>query len=454
MRLARLLDNSPTGTPNNFIVVKPRINGPNHWAIGAVVRVTVAGQEMMRPILAGSSFMGQEPAEAHFGIGTALVVDRVVVEWPNGTNSEVTGVLANQVLTLTVTTEPDSDGDGIADPDEVLAGTDPNLADSDGDGVGDGIEIGYVGSPRDSDGDGTIDALDADDDGDGVDTADEDANGNGSPGDDDSDGDGIPNFLDEESDGDGVLDATDNCPATENPGQEDANSDGFGDACQPDDRDHDGWPDSQDNCPDDANLDQADADANGIGDVCDGRSMAREWNEQLLHAIRDDLARPTVHARNLYHVSAAMWDAWAAFDLPVSGLFHQEDYPDFANVAEDRDEAIAFAAYRVMRHRFANSVGADVTIPRIDAKMGELGYDISITTTVGTSPAALGNRVAETIIASAANDGSNEANDYANLFYQPVNPPLVPPLPGNPTIVDPNRWQPLSLEFFIDQSAI
>ena len=43
-------------------------------------------------------------------------------------------------------------------------------------------------------------------------------------------------------------------------------------------------------------------------------SVARQWKEVLLTAIRNDLARPTVHARNLYHTSAAMWDAWAAYD--------------------------------------------------------------------------------------------------------------------------------------------
>ena len=40
-------------------------------------------------------------------------------------------------------------------------------------------------------------------------------------------------------------------------------------------------------------------------------SVARMWNEALLDAIRKDLARPTVHARNLFHMSAAMYDAWA-----------------------------------------------------------------------------------------------------------------------------------------------
>ena len=41
-------------------------------------------------------------------------------------------------------------------------------------------------------------------------------------------------------------------------------------------------------------------------------SVARLWNEQALEAIRRDYARPTIHARNLYHLSVAMWDAWAA----------------------------------------------------------------------------------------------------------------------------------------------
>ncbi|MEJ2004752.1 MAG: T9SS type A sorting domain-containing protein, partial [Cyclobacteriaceae bacterium] len=35
----------------------------------------------------------------------------------------------------------------------------------------------------------------------------------------------------------------------------------------------------------------------------------------------------------------------------------------------------------------------------------------------------------------------------------PVNPPLVPDRPGNPQIIDPNRWQPLFLDTFIDQSG-
>ena len=39
-------------------------------------------------------------------------------------------------------------------------------------------------------------------------------------------------------------------------------------------------------------------------------SAAREWNEQLLAAIRLNLPNPPAHARNLHHVATAMYDAF------------------------------------------------------------------------------------------------------------------------------------------------
>lgn len=183
-----------------------------------------------------------------------------------------------------------------------------------------------------------------------------------------------------------------------------------------------------------------------------GHSVARQWNEELLHAIRNDFARPTVHARNLYHVSAAMWDAWAAYDNGVGSVLHYES-ASAADIAAARDEAISYAAYRLLVWRFTNSPGAMTSLPAFDARMDALGYDKDFTGTEGGSPAAVGNRIAAAIINFGMADNANEANDYANLFYEPVNPPLVPALPGNPDILDPYRWQPLALDFFVDQSG-
>jgi len=182
------------------------------------------------------------------------------------------------------------------------------------------------------------------------------------------------------------------------------------------------------------------------------QSIAREWNEALLAAIRADLARPTVHARNLWHVSIAMWDAWAAYDPDAVQFLHQEKV-SVVDVAAARAETLSFACYRIMEERFLLSPGEAQSQAAFEAIMAAHGYDINDFETLGSTPAALGNRIAETVLEFGYLDNSNEFNDYANIFYVPVNPPLVPSLPGNPLIIDPNRWQPLSLDFFVDQGG-
>ncbi|MHC4948545.1 MAG: DUF6851 domain-containing protein, partial [Planctomycetota bacterium] len=181
-------------------------------------------------------------------------------------------------------------------------------------------------------------------------------------------------------------------------------------------------------------------------------SVARQWNEDLLFAIRNDLARPTVHARNLYHVSVAMWDAWAAYD-PYADAVIASESATAKDVQAAREIAISYAAYRVLVHRFTNSVGAGASIPAFDARMGDLTLNPNDTTTVGDTPIAVGNRIGAAIIAFGAADNANEAGDYANIFYNPINPALIPTLPGNPSLIDANRWQPLSLDYFVDQAG-
>lgn len=183
-------------------------------------------------------------------------------------------------------------------------------------------------------------------------------------------------------------------------------------------------------------------------------SVARQWNDLLLESIRRDLARPTVHARNLYHVSLAMWDGWATYD-PVARpvLFREDHATTAAHVDALRSEAISHAVYHILRVRFAGSPGAATMLPAYDGLMTTLGYDPNDLTTVGDTPAAIGNRIARDVLTYGSADNSNEAGGYANLHYAPINRPLLPDFPGNPNFVAVDRWQPLSLQFFIDQSG-
>src|SRR5437867_4747385 len=181
-------------------------------------------------------------------------------------------------------------------------------------------------------------------------------------------------------------------------------------------------------------------------------SVARRWDEALLDAIRRALPNPPVHARNLFHLSVAMWDAWAAYDATASGYVFKEKL-QAGDVSAARSEAISYAAYNVLTARFTKAVGADKSLAEFDDLMDALCFPIATTATDGDVPAAIGNRIAKALLDSAKADGSNESNGYADPDYRPVNPPLTVAKPGI-TLSDPNRWQPLQIEHMVSQNGI
>lgn len=215
--LLRLLRNTPVPATNHWVVIQPRLaSGGNRFAIGARVRVTAGGVTRAALISAGTSYLGQEAAEAHFGLGSEAGPLTVTIDWPDGSSTVATDLAVDQVHV--VSPPPivvDTDGDGLLDSEELTLGTNPSLADTDGDGIPDGIEVGTPLAPRDTDLDTVIDALDTDDDDDGWLTALEDANQNGDWLDDDTDNDGTPNYRDTDSDGDGFGDGAEIAAGTD-----------------------------------------------------------------------------------------------------------------------------------------------------------------------------------------------------------------------------------------------
>ena len=186
-------------------------------------------------------------------------------------------------------------------------------------------------------------------------------------------------------------------------------------------------------------------------------SVARRWMEVLLQAIRDDFARPTVHARNLFHLSAAMYDAWAArsktaapYRFGGNGTACPDAPPPAKGDTERvRETAVSHAAWRLIRHRFLRSPGAVHTRRNADSLLSALGHDPED----GGQAAAFGRCIADLYIAHGLADGANEANDYASIAYRPANPDLGPARPDDIVLVDPDRWQPLWLDRSIDQSG-
>ena len=182
------------------------------------------------------------------------------------------------------------------------------------------------------------------------------------------------------------------------------------------------------------------------------RSVARLWDEALLAAIRRDVPAPTTHSRNLFHLSAAMWDAWAAYDAAADGYFVTEKH-EVDDVRAAREAAISYAAYRLLLHRYSLATGVEKTFADLSSAMAALCYRIDYTSTEGDSPAALGNRIAAAVIAAGRNDGSHERQRYADPTYKPVNEPLVV---KDPEVVmhDATLWQPLALDQLVAQNGL
>lgn len=197
-------------------------------------------------------------------------------------------------------------------------------------------------------------------------------------------------------------------------------------------------------------------------------SVPKQWVNENLNAIRNDFARPPIHARNLFHLSAGMYDAWAAFEpdaetyllgknlhgfnCPFVGILIPESESE---KIEAQEMAISYFAYRLLRHRYLAAPGAFLTFQSLDAKMQQLGYPTGFNSVnyVEDGPAALGNYLAEQWIAYGMIDGSNEGANYASQYYQTANPPIEPELNGNPEMIDPNRWQAISLPNALDQAG-
>ena len=183
-----------------------------------------------------------------------------------------------------------------------------------------------------------------------------------------------------------------------------------------------------------------------------GQSVARIWDEQILELIRQVVPAPTVHARNLFHLSAAMWDAWAAYDSIGDGYFvNEKQRAD--DVAAAREAAMSYAAYRLLLWRYGTVSDLATAAELLGATMRKLCYAPDFASTEGDSPAALGNRIASAAIVYGETDGAHEAERYKDSAYSPVNDPLEVAESGT-VMNDPNRWQPLALAKQVSQNGL
>jgi enediyne biosynthesis protein E4 len=93
-----LLRNDVTGN-HHWLKVKLIGSKSNRSAIGARVTAQYGGKKQAQEVLSQASFYSVNDLRLHFGLGAAEKAD-LQIRWPNGSTERVTGVEANQLVTI------------------------------------------------------------------------------------------------------------------------------------------------------------------------------------------------------------------------------------------------------------------------------------------------------------------------------------------------------------------
>ena len=84
------------GAAGNWVTLRLQGKPPNRAALGATVLLSCGGQQQIRTIQTGRSYLSAFPAEAHFGIGTATEAS-AKIRWPNGSVQQLPHLRTNAV---------------------------------------------------------------------------------------------------------------------------------------------------------------------------------------------------------------------------------------------------------------------------------------------------------------------------------------------------------------------
>ena len=89
-----------TGSQRHWLSVRLEGAPGNGAGVGAWVRIKADYRYQLREIRAGSNFVSNDPAEAHFGLGDVDLVSHVEVSWPDGARKTLRDVAADQHIVV------------------------------------------------------------------------------------------------------------------------------------------------------------------------------------------------------------------------------------------------------------------------------------------------------------------------------------------------------------------
>ena len=94
-----LLHNDATAS-GHWLEVKLTGTKSNRDGIGATVTAKMGSRSLLRLCHTDGSYLSASDRRVHFGLGSAVKVDSLIVHWPSGQTDTLKNVPANQQITI------------------------------------------------------------------------------------------------------------------------------------------------------------------------------------------------------------------------------------------------------------------------------------------------------------------------------------------------------------------
>ena len=102
----------------NWLNVKLTGIGANILALGSRVSVTANGMTQIREVRCNNNYTAHQPAEVHFGLGGAELIDELKITWPDGHETVLKDVAPNRFLNIKYSKRPTNERNArIGKPD-------------------------------------------------------------------------------------------------------------------------------------------------------------------------------------------------------------------------------------------------------------------------------------------------------------------------------------------------
>jgi hypothetical protein len=172
----------------------------------------------------------------------------------------------------------------------------------------------------------------------------------------------------------------------------------------------------------------------GFAGVAGADTVSVYWDNVAINYIQQTNAEPSIAARMLAIMHAAMYDAWTAYDpiaVPsrANGILKR---PPEETTASNKIEAISFAAHKALVDLLPSMASG------VDIALSRLGYDLEDVGSADTStPAGIGNVAAAAVIDIRQYGGASST-------------PYLDVRKADPSD-DPNAWRQLKTD---DESRV